>query len=295
MWNESENHVVATIELVRNHAFSDRASIWRTMLSAKQDGLRKESAIARIVGELYPDDPEPEPRGNVVLPQNEFVPFFPVSLIKPRTDRAVVHSPRARGVLEKAILEYGFTEAVLLNSDLSVAHGQLRVEVARELGLATVPAVVLDSTQWAYHLIANRLNNYSRWDYSITDLLIQNRIKIPPKNKALLRELGWFTNDVPLHLTAASMNIETWAGQIAYNPRSQETYQSDPAELLWVERTREELLYIWELHMKEFMPIVEKVRSFDWDLHPNLALWGTDEERAELRHAIMEVVALYEP
>lgn len=240
------------------------------------------------------------------LPKNELIPDFPVSWIKPRRspigedtdfgkyqiDNATghefgdvkVYDDRQYQMLEASIRRYGFTEPILLNPDFSVSHGQLRYEVAKLMGLATVPVMLSEQANEAYVLFADQLHRWSSWNHAITDIMLLNPRKVLPEQRKELRDIGWFVNDVPKHLTSPSFTLESVVRQIILKERAQ-IYTFKPTDLLFIEPTRWELIHFWEA-ADEYKALAQRVRDNYWDLG-SIKRVGTEEE---LDAAIMDVL-----
>lgn len=257
----------------------------------------------------------------VIAPSNTLIPDFPLAWIKPRrsaagedtalgkslsapitvtvggVERTVptgvdvrgvrVHSDERYPLLEDSIKRFGFTEPLLLNPDYAIVHGQLRYEVAKGMGLETVPVMLAPDTADAYVLYADRLNEWSRWNHAVTDLLFLRRDKVLTQEREELRALGWFVNDVPTHLTAPSTTLETVVREIVMNERAK-IYAFKPTDLLFVEPLRIELLHFWEHESvrDEYGALAERVRGHWWDFG-GLGDVGTEQE---LDAAIMDVL-----
>lgn len=138
----------------------------------------------------------------VTIPKNEFIPDFPVNKIKSRKEKIRFYSDEERAGLEDSIRRFGFTEPLVLTPDFVLVHGELRLDLAKNVfGLSSVPVTILNEAAAeqavGYPLIANRLNELSRWDHSIIDLLLLHEKKIPaperPRRKLYeLDEQGFY-------------------------------------------------------------------------------------------------------
>jgi len=79
----------------------------------------------------------------------------------------------------KSIKEYGFQQPIVVDKDMSIIVGHTRYEAAKRLDLKTVPVVIADLDPLkakAYRIADNRLNEDSKWDFSLlnkefTDLM----------------------------------------------------------------------------------------------------------------------------
>jgi len=79
----------------------------------------------------------------------------------------------------KSIKEYGFQQPIVVDKNMSIIVGHTRYEAAKRLDLKTVPVVIADLDPLkakAYRIADNRLNEDSKWDFSLlnkefTDLM----------------------------------------------------------------------------------------------------------------------------
>jgi ParB-like chromosome segregation protein Spo0J len=79
----------------------------------------------------------------------------------------------------KSIKEYGFQQPIVVDKNMSIIVGHTRYEAAKRLDLKTVPVVIADLPPLkakAYRIADNRLNEDSKWDFSLlnkefTDLM----------------------------------------------------------------------------------------------------------------------------
>lgn len=79
----------------------------------------------------------------------------------------------------KSIKEYGFQQPIVVDKDMSIIVGHTRYEAAKKLDLKTVPVVIAELNPLkakAYRIADNRLNEDSKWDFSLlnkefTDLM----------------------------------------------------------------------------------------------------------------------------
>jgi len=100
------------------------------------------------------------------------IELWPVERLRPYERNARTHSTEQVAQIAASIVEFGFTNPILVDSSDGIIAGHGRLEAARELGLKTVPVVVLDHLsdrqRKAYILADNQLALNAGWD---TDLL----------------------------------------------------------------------------------------------------------------------------
>jgi len=100
------------------------------------------------------------------------IELWPVDRLRPYERNARTHSAEQVAQIAASIVEFGFTNPILVDSHDGIIAGHGRLMAAQELGLKTVPVVVLDHLserqRKAYILADNQLALNAGWD---TDLL----------------------------------------------------------------------------------------------------------------------------
>jgi hypothetical protein len=100
------------------------------------------------------------------------IELWPVDRLQPYERNARTHSAEQVAQIAASIVEFGFTNPILVDSNDGIIAGHGRLTAAQELGLRTVPVVVLDHLserqRKAYILADNQLALNAGWD---TDLL----------------------------------------------------------------------------------------------------------------------------
>jgi DNA modification methylase len=100
------------------------------------------------------------------------IELWPVDRLRPYERNARTHSAEQVAQIAASIVEFGFTNPILVDSNDGIIAGHGRLTAAQELGLRTVPVVVLDHLsdrqRKAYILADNQLALNAGWD---TDLL----------------------------------------------------------------------------------------------------------------------------
>jgi DNA modification methylase len=100
------------------------------------------------------------------------IELWPLKRLKPYDRNARTHSAEQVAQIAASIVEFGFTNPILVDSHDGIIAGHGRLMAATELGLKTVPVVVLDHLsdrqRKAYILADNQLALNAGWD---TDLL----------------------------------------------------------------------------------------------------------------------------
>jgi hypothetical protein len=96
------------------------------------------------------------------------IELWPVDRLRPYERNARTHSAEQVAQIAASIVEFGFTNPVLVDSSDGIIAGHGRLSAAQELGLKTVPVVVLDHLserqRKAYILADNKLALNAGWD-----------------------------------------------------------------------------------------------------------------------------------
>ena len=96
------------------------------------------------------------------------IEIWAVDRLRPYQRNARTHSPEQVAQIAASIVEFGFVNPVLVDTDSGIIAGHGRLLAARKLGLAEVPVVVLDhlneTQRRAYVLADNRLAELAGWD-----------------------------------------------------------------------------------------------------------------------------------
>jgi DNA modification methylase len=102
---------------------------------------------------------------------------WPVDRLVPYERNARTHSPEQVAQIAASIVEFGFTNPILVASDAGIIAGHGRLEAAKSLGLTDVPVVVLDhlsdAQRRAYVLADNQLALNAGWDADLLRVELQ--------------------------------------------------------------------------------------------------------------------------
>ncbi len=74
----------------------------------------------------------------------ERIEQWPLTRLLPYANNARTHSDEQIAQIAASIVEFGFSNPILVGSDGVIVAGHGRLAAARKLSLATVPVVVLD-------------------------------------------------------------------------------------------------------------------------------------------------------
>lgn len=97
----------------------------------------------------------------------------------------------AREVLDNIYRVLEFTVPVILDANLKVIDGNLRLDIAKERGAREVPVIVLDTADERsefLRLAINRSTEFQRWEYEEVDDFVDSIPQVQP----LLEPLGFF-------------------------------------------------------------------------------------------------------
>jgi DNA modification methylase len=96
------------------------------------------------------------------------IEIWPVERLAPYARNARTHSAEQIAQIAASIVEFGFNNPILVDSNAGIVAGHGRLLAARKLGLAEVPVVVLDhlseTQRRAYVIADNRLSELAGWD-----------------------------------------------------------------------------------------------------------------------------------
>jgi DNA modification methylase len=100
--------------------------------------------------------------------------LWPVERLVPYARNPRTHSEQQVAQIAASIMEFGFNNPILVDSQAGVIAGHGRLLAARKLGMASVPVIVLDhldeNQRRAYLVADNRLSELAGWD---SELLAQ--------------------------------------------------------------------------------------------------------------------------
>ena len=108
------------------------------------------------------------------------IELWPLSRLKPYERNARTHSAEQVAQIAASIVEFGFTNPLLVDSSDGIIAGHGRLQAAQELGLSTVPVVVLDHLsdrqRRAYILADNQLALNAGWDLELLRTELQDLV-----------------------------------------------------------------------------------------------------------------------
>jgi len=121
---------------------------------------------------------------------------WPVDRLVPYERNARTHSPEQVAQIAASIVEFGFTNPILVASDAGIIAGHGRLAAAKDLGLKEVPVVVLDhltpTQRRAYVLADNKLALNAGWD----EELLQQEIAALNLVDFDLSVMGWSDDEL---------------------------------------------------------------------------------------------------
>ena len=105
------------------------------------------------------------------------IEMWPIDRLVPYAKNSRVHSPEQIAQVASSIVEFGFTNPVLVDSNDGIVAGHGRLAAARELGLPEVPVVVLDHLserqKRAYVIADNKLALNASWDLDMLAMEVE--------------------------------------------------------------------------------------------------------------------------
>ncbi len=96
------------------------------------------------------------------------IEVWPLERLVPYARNPRTHSEQQVAQIAASIMEFGFNNPILVDSQAGVIAGHGRLLAARKLGMASVPVIVLDHLdehqRRAYLVADNRLSELAGWD-----------------------------------------------------------------------------------------------------------------------------------
>lgn len=93
---------------------------------------------------------------------------WPIDRLRPYERNPRTHSPEQITKIAASLLEFGWTNPILVDGDAGIIAGHGRLLAARELGMTTVPVIELthltEAQKRAYVIADNRLALDAGWD-----------------------------------------------------------------------------------------------------------------------------------
>lgn len=199
----------------------------------------------------------------------EFIANFPVENLVPRARKTRFRSKESKKVLQEMLHRFGWVQPIIVDRDFKIVDGQYRYELAKSMRVKTVPVVVAntlnssDGTTDLYHMLANRIVEWDKWNFPETDAILKELdgglttevvldYEVPSEKgywRDLAKTLGWFIRIVPSELSTSKVNFETLGELLTKQLGSK--YQFDPAQLLFIEALRKEVVAIREQMIAE--------------------------------------------
>lgn len=182
---------------------------------------------------------------------------FPLAQMIPREHRTRLRTDETERVLSESIERFGWILPLTLDAQYRIVDGQYRYELARKWKLESVPVVISNGvskrsgTTDLFHMLAGRI---IEWDYPATATIlrgldgglgIDHSLGVPAVDESgslreLARIIGWFVEVIPTTLTASSATMETLTDLPVKNLGQK--YHYDPAQLLYIEALRAQIL-----------------------------------------------------
>ena len=136
------------------------------------------------------------------------IELWDLARLKPYEKNAREHSPEQVAQIAASIVEFGFLNPILVDSNDGIVAGHGRLSAAKELALEVVPVVVLDhlteNQKKAYILVDNKLAENATWN---EDLLAEEIIKLNLQDFDL-NILGWSDEELK------ALQEDGWASDI---------------------------------------------------------------------------------
>ena len=131
---------------------------------------------------------------NIAMAQK--IELWSIERLQPYEKNARVHSKEQVGQIAASIVEFGFLNPIIVDSNDGIVAGHGRLSAAKELALDEVPVVVLDhlteSQKKAYILVDNKLAENATWN----EALLQEEIVALNLQDFDISVLGWDEDEI---------------------------------------------------------------------------------------------------
>jgi len=105
------------------------------------------------------------------------IEFWALDRLQPYARNARTHSEEQTAQIAASILEFGFTQPILVDAKDGILAGHGRLRAAQKLSLAEVPVIVLDhlteAQKRAYIIADNRLALDAGWDKGFCKFIVR--------------------------------------------------------------------------------------------------------------------------
>lgn len=184
--------------------------------------------------DAYPPRTASQPHGWTEMLYQGYLPT--VSIIESKTYKRP--NPDSRRKIANCLAEMGVFAPLILNAQLEVIDGDLRLSIARQLELAELPVLVLDVSkeQAAFlRLILNRSAEFQSWRHDEVGDLVDSMPNLQP----LLEPLGFFgTRLLPVSYFSKNL-IEYY---IDPTDQAQQRYRQEVGLAEWATVQRDRIL-----------------------------------------------------
>lgn len=124
------------------------------------------------------------------------IEIWPISRLLPYDRNPRTHSEEQINQICASIIEFGFTNPILVDGEAGILAGHGRMKAAMRLGMADVPVIVLDHLterqRRAYIIADNRLAENAGWDHQ----LLQSEINLLAQEDFDLNLLGFTASEL---------------------------------------------------------------------------------------------------
>src|SRR6202790_5404690 len=154
--------------------------------------------------------------------------------LRPYPGNARIHSKKQIKQIARSIERFGFTNPILVSNDREVIAGHGRLRAAQQLGLTSVPIVILatmsQTDRQAYVLAENKLAENAGWDRDILAIELQGLLDVEFDDPELT---GFSLGEIDGILSDASEKSAPEPGPEDFLPADKDAAVSRPGDL-WV-------------------------------------------------------------
>lgn len=151
--------------------------------------------------------------------QHPSIEQWPIERLKLAKRQLRTHNRAQKRKLAAILRTVGFIDPVVADEDGNVLSGHLRIEVAQELGLGTVPVILIshlnELQKRIYVLAANRLAEDAGWDRSLLAIELGELAIMLPQANIELEATAFSINDFDQVLTdSGEHSLEAAEGKL---------------------------------------------------------------------------------
>lgn len=116
------------------------------------------------------------------MKRNLAIKYFPIDELKVYERNSRTHTDKQIKQIADSIKEYEFTNPILIDENNTIVAGHARLEAAKQIGVKTVPCIVIpdltEAQKKAYIIADNKLALNADWDINVLQIEMSELNKI---------------------------------------------------------------------------------------------------------------------